>query len=111
VGPPPAVRRASRTAAEKVHEPLAAALEGMLKDNGIATDRSTAVGRKKGGALIGSIHSKVPVVLIEMVVLSSRRDAAFIKSESGQKAFAAALADGIRKAVPLADFRPVEETN
>jgi N-acetylmuramoyl-L-alanine amidase len=94
-GPPPTVQRASASAAEAIHGALVDALAADLKDNGVATDRSTAVGKKMGGALIGSIHSKVPVVLVEMVFLNNPKDAAFIKSDVGQQQFAKALAAGV----------------
>lgn len=102
-GPSETVQQASREAAAAIHKGLQAVLKDRLKDNGVKTDRSTAVGKKKGGALIGSIHSKVPVVLVEMVVLSNPKDAAFIKSVEGQKHLAEGLAEGVRRYVPLPD--------
>lgn len=95
VGPSPIVQQASSRAASAIHDSLTDGLAGVLKDNGMASDRSTLVGRKKGGALIGSIHSRVPVVLVEMVFLNNPADAAFIKSAAGQDKFARALATGI----------------
>lgn len=95
VGPAAGVRRESAASARTIHAALAEGLAGRLKDNGVATDRATLVGRKKGGALIGSIHSRVPVVLIEMVFLNNPKDAAFIKSAAGQEQFAKALAAGV----------------
>ena len=67
---------------------------GLLVDNGLKTDLATSVGAKHG-ALIGSIYSKVPVVLIEMVVLTNRKDEAFLSSVRGQDAMAAALEAGV----------------
>jgi N-acetylmuramoyl-L-alanine amidase len=66
----------------------------VLKDGGVRGDSRTLVGSRQG-ALTGSIFSEVPVVLVEMVVLSNARDAAFIKSASGQALMARAIADGI----------------
>jgi len=99
-GPPADVRERSRVAADAIHEGIVSTIGDRLHDNGVTTDRSTTVGRKMGGALIGSIHSNVPVVLVEMVFLNNSKDAAFIKSEEGQKLFAQALADGVHRYVP-----------
>jgi N-acetylmuramoyl-L-alanine amidase len=49
--------------------------------------------------LTGSIFSRVPVVTIEMVVLSNKQDAKFIKAERGQAKMAKAIADGVAKFV------------
>jgi N-acetylmuramoyl-L-alanine amidase len=100
VGPSPWVREQSHKAAEAMHGALLAGLKDDLKDVGVAGDRKTAVG-KKMGALIGSIHSKVPTVLIEMVFLNNPKNAEYIKSESGQQKMAEALAEGVRRFVPL----------
>lgn len=100
-GPSVEVQIASHTAAECLRRELASGLGDRLKDNGVATDRATAIGRKYGGTLIGSIHSKAPVVLVEMVFLNNPKNAEFIKSVEGQDVFARALASGIRAYVPL----------
>lgn len=99
-GPTPEVMARSRTAADVMVRPMAAALSGALKSGGVRGDSQTAVGGRQG-ALTGSIFSDVPVVTIEMVVLSNRRDAAFIKSEAGRQQMAEAIAAGIEAAVPL----------
>ncbi len=101
VGPSKEVQIASRSAAEAVRQGLALRLEDSMKDNGIASDRSTRVGNKMGGALIGSIHSKVPVVLVEMVFLNNPEDAAFIKSPEGREKMAQGLAEGARRFVKV----------
>lgn len=101
VGPSREVCAQSGAAARAIHDGLAAGLRGRLRDNGILTDRSTKVGGEYG-ALIGSIHSRVPTVTVEMVFLSDAGDAAFIKSDAGQQALADALADGIRLYVQAA---------
>jgi len=97
VGPAPPVIEGSRRAARTVHAGMARRLAGALRDNGVRTDWQTKVGREQGGALTGSIFSRVPVVTIEMVVLSDASDAEFIKSETGQRRMADAIADGVAR--------------
>jgi N-acetylmuramoyl-L-alanine amidase len=99
VGPAPDVIEESRRAAEAIHAGLAEGLKGALNDNGLRTDYQTKVGREQGGALTGSIFSEVPVVTIEMVVLSNAEDAEFIKTEEGQRRMADAIADGVARFV------------
>ncbi|PYS83338.1 MAG: hypothetical protein DMF67_09330 [Acidobacteria bacterium] len=98
-GPSQGVIDESRRAAEAVHAALADDLGGALNDNGVRTDMQTKVGREQGGALTGSIFSDVPVVTVEMVVLSSPQDAQFIKAEAGQQRMAEAIADGVTRFV------------
>ncbi|HYE13557.1 MAG TPA: N-acetylmuramoyl-L-alanine amidase [Pyrinomonadaceae bacterium] len=98
-GPGSPVVEASRRAARAVHSGMAELLAGSLNDNGIRTDYQTKVGREQGGALTGSIFSEVPVVTIEMVVLSDPQDAEFIKSEEGQRRMAEAIAEGVGRFV------------
>jgi N-acetylmuramoyl-L-alanine amidase len=93
-GPSEEVIERSKIAADAVHQGMAKALEGVLKDGGVRGDSKTAVGSKQG-ALTGSIFSEVPAVLIEMVVLSDKGDADFIKTEEGQMKMARAIAEGI----------------
>ncbi|HEX8149166.1 MAG TPA: N-acetylmuramoyl-L-alanine amidase [Pyrinomonadaceae bacterium] len=99
VGPGRDVIKESRRAAEAVHAGLAEGLKGALEDNGVRTDYQTKVGREQGGALTGSIFSEVPVVTVEMVVLSDAADAEFIKTEEGQRRMAGAIADGVTRFV------------
>lgn len=99
VGPAQDVIEGSRRAAEAIHAGLTEGLSGALNDNGIRTDYQTKVGREQGGALTGSIFSEVPVVTIEMVVLSNANDAEFIKTEEGQQRMAEAIADGVTRFV------------
>ena len=94
-GPARDVIEESRRAAEAVHSGLA----GALSDNGVRTDYQTKVGRDQGGALTGSIFSEVPVVTVEMVVLSQASDADFIKTDEGQRRMADALAEGVSRFV------------
>jgi N-acetylmuramoyl-L-alanine amidase len=74
---------------------MAQVLAGVLKDGGVRGDSKTFVGSKQG-ALTGSIFSQVPAVLVEMVVLSNKEDAEFIKTEDGQMKMAKAIAEGIK---------------
>jgi N-acetylmuramoyl-L-alanine amidase len=97
VGPSRAVVEASRRAAGAIHAGMSEALRGVLDDNGLRTDYQTKIGKEQGGALTGSIFSEVPVVTIEMVVLSNESDAGFIKTEEGQQKMAAAIAGGISR--------------
>ncbi len=109
-GPSPSVIEESRRAAEAVRAGMAEGLAGVLKDNGVRTDNQTKVGREQGGALTGSIFSEVPVVTVEMVVLSDRDDAEFIKAEEGQQKMAASIADGIKRFVaPVRAASPRKE--
>lgn len=98
-GPGPSVIEESRLAAEAMHSGMAEGLDGALEDNGVRTDFQTKVGRDQGGALTGSIFSEVPVVTIEMVVLSDDSDAEFIKTEEGQRRMAEAIAKGVERYV------------
>ena len=97
-GPDAGIIRASQKAAMAVHGPLAKILQSKLKDGGVLGDSKTFIGGKHG-ALTGSIFSKVPVVLIEMAVLTRKSDVQFINSASGQTIMAEALAQGLANAV------------
>jgi N-acetylmuramoyl-L-alanine amidase len=98
-GPSPQVVEGSRRAAESLHAGMSEVLKGLLGDNGVHTDYETKVGREQGGALTGSIFSEVPVVTVEMVVLSDKDDAEFIKREEGQQKMAEAIAEGVSRFV------------
>jgi N-acetylmuramoyl-L-alanine amidase len=100
VGPSQVIIGQSRTAAEKFHKATIKALSGALKDRGVRTDMQTAVGRKLGGALEGSIYAEVPVILLEMCVLKNRKDEAFIASKAGQAKLVSAIVAGIRASAP-----------
>lgn len=95
VGPSRSVQLASRDAAWTLNNAMIPVLRGHLPANPIKTDAATYVGGKNGGALIGSIHSKVPTALIEMCFINNRRDAHFINSVQGQEKMAEALEAGI----------------
>ena len=98
-GPSLEVLTASKAAAQKFHDGLVSDLNGSLPDRGLMTDLQTAVGHKQG-ALTGSIFSKVPVLLVEMVVLTNPKDEAFLSNEDGFNRLARALEAGVKAAVP-----------
>lgn len=98
LGPSKEVLRLSNEYAARFHPAMIHSLNGLLSNRGLMTDRSTAIGAKQG-ALTGSIHSKVPVFLIEMAVLTNPGDEKIIASERGQLAVAKAMADGIDNAL------------
>jgi len=93
-GPQAAVIGASRTLAETVAGGMKTALAGVLPSRGVYGDSRTAVGSRQG-ALTYSILSRIPTITIEMVVLTNKKDAAYIKSEAGQEKMAGAIAAGI----------------
>ncbi len=97
-GPSEAVISASRDAATRIHRAMHAALAGTLPDEGLKTDRETAVGHRLG-ALTASIFSRVPVVLVEMVVLQNPRDEAWIASREGEGKMVEALFAGVMSCV------------
>ena len=97
-GPSDSVREMSRRAAQKIHAAMADRLARYLHDGGVLGDSKTFVGSKQG-ALSGSVFSQVPVVTVEMVVLSHKADAQFIASEAGSSQIAEAIAVGIRNVV------------
>ncbi|NUO65768.1 MAG: N-acetylmuramoyl-L-alanine amidase [Gemmatimonadaceae bacterium] len=99
-GPDTSVMRRSREAAESLHVAVAARIGTRLKDGGVRGDSRTFVGGKQG-ALTGSIFSEVPVALVEMVTLSNRHDAAFIRDPAGQRLMARAIAEGVERYVPV----------
>jgi N-acetylmuramoyl-L-alanine amidase len=105
-GPSAAVIAISRKAGQAFHPAFRAELNGVFADRGLLTDAQTFIGGKQG-ALTGSIYSKVPVLLVEMCVLTSPADEAFITSKSGEARMARALAKGAEAAV-LATAAPQE---
>lgn len=98
VGPSASVLSASKPIAQSLHRSLAQGLKGSLADRGLFTDRATLIGGKQG-ALTGSIFSKVPVVLVEMAVLTNPKDEEFIAGTAGQKLFVSSLEAGIDAAL------------
>lgn len=98
-GPDDDVIERSARMARPFHQAFASTLKGSLRDQGLKTDAETRVGAIHGGALIGSIFSKVPVVLVEMVVLTNPRDEAFVLSNEGLDKLAQGLTNGILAAL------------
>ncbi len=97
-GPSQTVIDESQAALKVFHAALIKSLDGLLADRGMFADTSTRIGGKQG-ALTGSIYSKVPVVLVEMCVLTNPHDEAIIDSADGQRKIAAALTAGVKAAV------------
>jgi N-acetylmuramoyl-L-alanine amidase len=93
-GPSSDIRSRSRQAAVTMAAEMEKALSSALHSDGVKGDSKTFVGAKQG-ALTGSIFSTVPIITIEMVVLSNRADAAFIKTSEGQDKMAEAICNGI----------------
>lgn len=93
-GPSMAVIARTAPMAKRFHTAMADVLKGHLPDEGLRSDVKTAVGAKQG-ALTGSIHSEVPAVLVEMVVLTNPRDEAFIVSQSGKRKMVEAISAGV----------------
>jgi N-acetylmuramoyl-L-alanine amidase len=100
-GPPAQVMERSRAAALTLDSAMAAELSPRyLRNGGVLGDSRTFVGSRQG-ALTGSIFSRVPVVTVEMAVLTHAADARFIASPDGQRRMARALAAGIAQFAPL----------
>lgn len=97
-GPSQFVMTSSRAYARPFHEAAMSILRGSLNDRGVRDESKTAIGAKQG-ALTGSIHSKVPVLLVEMAVLNSERDDRFMASAKGRQLMARALAAGVQSAL------------
>ena len=97
-GPDPDLLTKLAPIARRFHATLHKGLQGFLKDNGLMSDIKTSVGSKQG-ALTGSIYSKVPVVLVEMCVLTNPKDEALVSSTKGEDRLANALADATIEAI------------
>jgi N-acetylmuramoyl-L-alanine amidase len=98
VGPPTSVLESSARDANLFYPAMKSSLQGALPSLGLKTDLQTAIGAKQG-ALTGSIFSKVPTILVEMVVLTNPKDEDWIISRSGMDAMVEALDAGVRAAV------------
>jgi len=98
VGPDWSVIAGSQHMAQVFHPAMMRSLAGSLPDRGLHSDTATQVGGKQG-ALTGSIYSQVPVLLVEMCVLTNPEDEAFIDNEQGQQQMAQAMADGVAAAL------------
>lgn len=99
-GPSKQVIASSKVAAQKFHSAVIESLNGFVSDRGLMTDLQTAVGHKQG-ALTGSIFSKVPILLVEMLVLTNARDENLLSGQDGFERLAEALRAGVHAAVPL----------
>ncbi len=94
IGPSQEVIAASTQMAKPFHEGISEALKGELNDNGRHGDEKTKVGSQYG-ALIGSIHSEVPTVLLEMCFLTNKKDADWIRKPANKAKMAKAIVKGI----------------
>lgn len=94
-GRSPATIEASARAATAFHGTLSSALPPHLKDNGMKGDEQTFIGAQQG-ALTGSIYSRVPALLLEMVNLAKSDDAKWISDPANQQGLAKAMVDGVR---------------
>ncbi len=103
-GPSKAVRDASRAMANPFQTAAMGVLKGHLPSRGVKTEQSTAVGARQG-ALTGSIFSKVPVLLLEMAVLTNAKDEAFVATPRGRTLLAKACLAGVRAALKAAPGR------
>jgi N-acetylmuramoyl-L-alanine amidase len=93
-GPSAEVITVSALAGNKFYRAMKSSLSGKFPSLGLKTDRETAIGSKQG-ALTGSIFSKVPTVLVEMVVLTNPSDEQWILSSVGFQAMVDALEKGV----------------
>jgi len=84
--------------AKRFHTSLANSMAGRLGTLGLKSDLKTAVGGRQG-ALTGSIFSEVPVLLVELVVLTNPKDEALMKKPDFKRKYAAALAKAIADSV------------
>lgn len=100
VGPARTVLAATARVAPVFHRALMRSLAGALPDRGLLSDIRSAIGAKQG-ALTGSIRSTVPVLLVEMVILTNPKDEAFIASPSGHERMARALTDATEAALTI----------
>ena len=89
-GPSPQVIAGSAHFAQIFHPAMIASLGPHWPDLGIKGDSETFVGSRQG-ALTGSIFSTIPVVTVEMAVITQPQDEAFIASPSGQDRMARAI--------------------
>ena len=93
-GPSAEVIASSEALARAFHPAMIEVLGADWPDLGVKGDSETYVGSQQG-ALTGSIFSKVPVITVEMVVLTQPDDEAFIIEEVGQDRMVRALAAGV----------------
>ena len=92
-GPSKKVIKESTRVAVTFHAAMKKSLAKSLSSLGVAGDSETYVGKKQG-ALTGSIFSEVPVLTVEMCVLTNSKDEEFISSPRGTAMMVQALTDG-----------------
>jgi len=107
VGPPLSVIKALKPMATAFHSAAIETLKGSLNDRHLRPDTMAFWG-KKYGALIGSIHCKVPSILVEMCVLNHSSDEKFAQSAAGQKKLVEALVHGVDAALAARGKTPLE---
>ncbi|MBS1704623.1 MAG: N-acetylmuramoyl-L-alanine amidase [Armatimonadetes bacterium] len=100
-GPSKKILEQVKPMATAFHKAVMGSLGDALENRGVRPETMTAVGAKKGGALIGSIYAKMPSILVEMAVLDNAHDDKFIASEEGQKKVARALCAGVKAIVKV----------
>jgi N-acetylmuramoyl-L-alanine amidase len=93
-GPEAEVLRGSADVAKAFFAAFSRELDGVLRNNGLKGDENTLIGSRQG-ALTGSIFSTVPTVLIEMVFLTNKKDADWIRKEENRLTMARAIAKGV----------------
>lgn len=98
-GPSSLVIKESEMVASRFHRGFHFGIGNLLRDNGVKGDDKTYIGSKQG-ALTGSIYSKVPVILIEMLVLTNPHDEEIMLNPKDRNRIAAALCAGIISAIP-----------
>lgn len=98
-GPSRATIARSKSIAEAFHRALVRQLAGIHPDRGLKTDGHTKIGGRQG-ALTGSIYAKVPVILVEMAVLTNPRDERFLAEAGTRAKFVGALAAAVLSSVP-----------
>ncbi|MBP7560448.1 MAG: N-acetylmuramoyl-L-alanine amidase [Armatimonadetes bacterium] len=94
-GPSRTVIAESHVAAKAIESGMRGVLAGKLRSRGVLGDSITYVGEQQG-ALTGSIFSEVPVVCVEMCMLTNRADEKFITSDSGQEVMVTAIVAGVK---------------
>jgi len=95
IGPPEEIIPDCERAANTIHDVAMEELDGLLNDRGVRTDNETYVGNRQGGALRGSILSRVPVCLVELCFLSSPDDVDVITDDDYRREIARAVGKGI----------------
>jgi N-acetylmuramoyl-L-alanine amidase len=106
-GPSRQVLERSKLYAPLFHRGVMSTLGNQMNDRGVRTEAQTAIGARQG-ALTGSIFSQVPVLLVEMAVLTQRRDDEWMAKPANQRLMARALSNGV---VAIFQRYPVSSTS